>query len=76
MSSTALKDSVENEQNYYFDLLTTIKEFVSDPEEAWAIFKSKADLLKKENILLAKKIIRLGLFPESAVQELEGENEE
>jgi len=32
-------------------------------EESWAIFKSKADLLKKENILLAKKMIRVGVFP-------------
>ena len=58
----------ETETNYYYDILSAVKEFVSDPEEPWAIFKSKADLLQKENIVIAKKIIRLGLFPESALQ--------
>jgi hypothetical protein len=56
--------------NYYYELLSGIKEFVHDTEEPWAVFKSKADLLKKENMAIAKKIIRLGLFPESGLQEL------
>ncbi len=58
----------ESEITYYYEILTAIKEFVHDTEEPWAIFKSKADLLKKENMVIAKKIIRLGLFPESALQ--------
>jgi hypothetical protein len=56
--------------NYYFEILAAVKEFITDPEEAWATFKSKADLLKKENITIATRIIRMGVFPESALEEL------
>jgi hypothetical protein len=71
-----LANKEDSDMNYYYELLLGVKEFVHDTEEPWAIFKSKADLLKKENMAIAKRIIRLGLFPESALQELEGENEE
>jgi hypothetical protein len=52
--------------------LEAIAEHITEPEETWAMFKAKADLLKKENVVLSKKIIKLNVFPESALLELEG----
>jgi hypothetical protein len=43
-----------------------LKEFI-EPSEAWAIFKVLTELNKKDSIELAKKLIRVGFFPETAI---------
>lgn len=60
---------------YYIEVCEVLKEFI-EPQEAWTIFKEKADITKKEISNLVRKLVREKFFHDSCLSELDEGNEE